>query len=67
MHGEADMRQPMALGKALYDQAKALGAEAEFVTFPGEGHGFADDLNHPAAAQAFQRTVAFLDKHLKTP
>jgi carboxymethylenebutenolidase len=65
MHGEADTRQPMALGKALVDQATKLGAHVEWVTFPGENHGFAADLNRPAAADAFKRTVAFLDKQLK--
>jgi dipeptidyl aminopeptidase/acylaminoacyl peptidase len=65
MHGEADTRQPMALGKALVDQATKLGAHVEWVTFPGENHGFAADLNRPAAAEAFKHTVAFLDKQLK--
>jgi carboxymethylenebutenolidase len=65
MHGEADTRQPMALGKALVDQATKLGAHVEWITFPGENHGFAADLNRPAAAEAFKHTVAFLDKQLK--
>jgi carboxymethylenebutenolidase len=65
MHGEADTRQPMALGKALVDQARALGGRVEWVTFPGENHGFAADLNKPAAADAFKHTVAFLNEVLK--
>jgi carboxymethylenebutenolidase len=65
MHGEADTRQPMALGKALVDQARALGADVEWVTFPGEPHGFAADLNHPAAAEAFKHTIAFLNRTLR--
>jgi carboxymethylenebutenolidase len=65
MHGEADTRQPMALGQRLVDQAKAVGASVEWVTFPGKNHGFAADLNHPAAAEAFKHTIAFLDKQLK--
>ena len=65
MHGEADTRQPMALGKALVDAATKVGAHVEWVTFPGENHGFASDLNRPAAADAFKRTVAFLNQNLK--
>jgi carboxymethylenebutenolidase len=65
MHGEADTRQPMALGQRLVDQAKAVGASVEWVTFPGENHGFAADLNRPAAQEAFKHTLAFLDRTLK--
>ena len=65
MHGEADTQQPMALGQKLVDQAKPLGGPVEWVTFPGEKHGFASDLSRPAAQDAFKHTVAFLDKYLK--
>lgn len=65
MHGEADTRQPMALGKALVDKARELGGPVDWVTYPGENHGFAADLNKPAAADAFKHTLAFLDKNLK--
>jgi carboxymethylenebutenolidase len=65
MHGEADTRQPMALGKALVDKARELGGPVDWVTYPGENHGFAADLSRPAAADAFKHTLAFLDKNLK--
>jgi carboxymethylenebutenolidase len=65
MHGEADRREPIERGRKLYDIAKALGGSVEFVPYANTDHGFAQNLGTPAADDAFQRTVSFLDKHLK--
>lgn len=65
MHGEADKREPIERGRALYEAAKKIGATAEFVSFPNTDHGFAQNLGTPAADEAFKRTLAFLDKNLK--
>ena len=65
MHGEADRREPIARGRKLYDVAKALGGTVEFVSYPDTDHGFAQNLGTKAADDAFQRTVAFMEKHLK--
>jgi dienelactone hydrolase len=37
----------------------------EFHSYPGINHGFGQNLGTPAADDAFQRTLAFLDKNLK--
>jgi carboxymethylenebutenolidase len=65
MHGEADRREPIERGRKLYDVAKALGGTVEFVSYPDTDHGFAQNLGTKAADDAFQRTVAFMEKHLK--
>jgi len=65
MHGEADRRQGIELGRKLYDVAKALGGTVEFVSYPNTDHGFAQNFGTYAAADAFKHTVAFLEKHLK--
>ena len=65
MHGEADRRQGIELGRRLYDVAKALGGTVEFVSYPDTDHGFAQNFGTHAADDAFKRTVAFMEKHLK--
>jgi carboxymethylenebutenolidase len=64
-HGEADTREPIERGKRLFEAAKAVHAEVEFHSYPGINHGFGQNLGTPAADDAFQRTLAFLDKQLK--
>jgi carboxymethylenebutenolidase len=64
-HGEADTREPIERGRKLYETAKALGGPVEFHTYPGVNHGFGQNLGTQAADDAFQRTLAFLDKTLK--
>lgn len=65
MHGEADRRQGIELGRKLYDVAKALGGTVEFVSYPDTDHGFAQNFGTHAADDAFKRTVAFMEKYLK--
>lgn len=65
MHGEADRREPIERGRKLYDVAKALGGTVEFVPYPNTDHGFAQNLGTHEADDAFKRTVAFMEKHLK--
>jgi carboxymethylenebutenolidase len=64
-HGEADTREPIERGRKLFDVAKALGGPVEFHSYPGINHGFGQNLGTPAADDAFQRALAFLDKTLK--
>jgi dienelactone hydrolase len=64
-HGEADTREPIERGIKLFETAKALGSPVEFHSYPGINHGFGQRLGTPAADDAFQRTLAFLDKYLK--
>ena len=64
-HGEADTREPIERGIRLFETAKAVGAQVEFHSYPGINHGFGQQLGMPAADDAFQRALAFLDKYLK--
>lgn len=65
MHGEADTREPIERGKKLYDVAKALGGDVQFISYPNTNHGFAANFGTHAADDAFQHTVAFLNRILK--
>jgi carboxymethylenebutenolidase len=64
-HGEADTREPIERGRKLFDTVKALGGPVEFHSYPGINHGFGQNLGTPAADDAFQRALGFLDKNLK--
>ena len=64
-HGEADTREPIERGRKLFEVAKALGGPVEFHSYPGINHGFGQNLGTPAADDAFQRALTFLDKNLK--
>jgi carboxymethylenebutenolidase len=64
-HGEADTREPIERGRRLYEAVKMLGGPVEFHSYPGINHGFGQNLGTPAADDAFQRTLAFLDHMLK--
>src|SRR5712675_2239480 len=64
-HGEADTREPIERGRKLFEVANALGGPVGFHSYPGINHGFGQNLGTPAADDAFQRTLAFLDKNLK--
>jgi dipeptidyl aminopeptidase/acylaminoacyl peptidase len=59
--GEADQRVPLAHGKRMRDALQAVGNAPEWVSYPGEGHGFAILANRVDFAQ---RMEAFLAKHL---
>ena len=65
MHGEADTREPIERGRALYAAAKKVGADAEFVSYPNINHGFGQNFGTPSADDAFKRALAFLNKNLK--
>ncbi|WP_457324330.1 S9 family peptidase [Roseateles sp. P5_E11] len=59
--GEADLRVPLAHGERLRKAMREAGNEPAWVTYPGEGHGFAVLKNRVDFAQ---RMEAFLAKHL---
>jgi len=60
--GEDDQRVPLAHGKRMRDALKEAGNEPVWITYPGEGHGFAVVKNRVDFAE---RMEAFLAKHLK--
>lgn len=62
--GEADRRVPLAHGERLRKAMIEAGNPPEWITYPGEGHGFAVPKNRIDFAQ---RMEAFLAKHLQGP
>lgn len=60
MHGEDDSTVPFSQFTLLHDAARKAGKPIETLTFPGEGHGFADDANE---ARYLDAVEAFLAKH----
>jgi dipeptidyl aminopeptidase/acylaminoacyl peptidase len=60
--GESDMRVPLAHGERLRKAMHEAGNDPVWVTYPGEGHGFAVLKNRVDFAQ---RMEAFLAKHLQ--
>lgn len=65
VHGDADSNVPLAKGEELVKLARAVGASAEQVTYPGRGHGFDFSDTDPMTADAIGRVVRFLQEHLK--
>ncbi|WP_158218245.1 alpha/beta fold hydrolase [Roseateles puraquae] len=60
--GEDDRRVPLAHGKRMREALQAAGNDPVWVTYPGEGHGFAVIKNRVDFAQ---RLEAFLARHLQ--
>lgn len=60
-YGEDDRRVPLAHGKRMRDALAAAGRPPEWVSYPGEGHGFAKLENRLDFAR---RLETFLAKHL---
>ncbi len=60
--GEADLRVPLAHGERLRKAMHEAGNDPVWVTYPGEGHGFAVLKNRVDFAQ---RMEAFLAKYLQ--
>lgn len=59
--GEADLRVPLAHGTRLREALQKLGRDPEWITYPGEGHGWAK----PETRLDFAKRVEqFLAKHL---
>ena len=45
-------------------ELKRLGVEHEFIPISEGGHGFDGKVDDPQSIRAFERVMAFLDKHL---
>lgn len=62
-HGEVDHDVPIGQGEEFYIALKKLGVPAEFVRYPGEGHG----ISKPVHIQDFiQRHIDWFDRYLKS-
>jgi len=60
--GEDDLRVPLAHGRRMRDALREAGNDPVWVTYPGEGHGFAVVQNRVDFAE---RMAAFLARHLQ--
>ena len=63
LHGDADQVIPVIAGHQLAALAQDVGAKADLVIYPGEGHGFGPNPNGNGA-DALKRTIAFLRREL---
>ncbi len=62
VHGEEDRRVPLVHAREMRDALRQAGREPEWLTFPGEGHGWQRLETERAFAQ---RLEAFLARHLR--
>ena len=69
IYGEADMGIPMDDVRNLEESLRANGKGFELKTYPGAPHAFFNDTRETyrpeAAEDAWKRTLAFFDRHLK--
>ena len=64
LHGEADVRCPIAQSEAYFVQLKRLGREVEFVRFPGCSHSFPRQ-GHPKLREEYlARTLEWFERYL---
>ena len=64
LHGDADQVIPVIAGHQLTALAEEVGAKADLVIYPGEGHGFGPDTAGKNGGDALKRTLAFLKQQL---
>lgn len=64
LHGDADRAVPLVKGEELVNLARAVGAPAEQVTYPGREHGFDFSDTDPMTVDAVGRVVQFFQAHL---
>jgi carboxymethylenebutenolidase len=69
-HGKADRVSPFSVSQELEKQLRSQGTPVDVFLYAGADHGFLAYTRHPeynpdAAVEAWKRTVAFLDRHLK--
>jgi carboxymethylenebutenolidase len=65
LHGDADRNVPLAKGQELVKLAKAVGSQAEQVTYPGREHGFDFSDTDPMTADAIARITRFFQSELR--
>jgi carboxymethylenebutenolidase len=59
LHGDADKNVPITEGKRLVALGKQVGAETEFVPYPGKAHGFDFSDTDPMTQDAIDRITRF--------
>lgn len=64
LHGDADKLVSISEDRALVALAKRIGARADLVVYPGQGHGFDFKPDNPDAADAVRRITQFFSAEL---
>ena len=64
LHGEADKNVPIEEGRQLVSLGKLVGADTEFVPYPGKAHGFDFSDTDPMTADAIDRVTKFFQTRL---
>lgn len=64
LHGEADKNVPIAEGRQLVTLGTLVGAETEFVPYPGKAHGFDFSDTDPMTQDAIDRVTRFFQAKL---
>lgn len=64
LHGEADKNVPIAEGRQLVALGTLVGAETEFVPYPGKAHGFDFSDTDPMTQDAIDRVTRFFQAKL---
>lgn len=64
LHGQADVRVPLAQAQEFYMALKEMKVPVEFVVYPREGHGFTEPRHQ---MDRVQRYVRFFAKYLNAP
>lgn len=64
LHGEADRNVPVAKGQELVALGKAVGVDAEFVSYPDRPHGFDFSDTDPMTSDAVDRISRFFQARL---
>lgn len=65
LHGDQDTDVPVQQSEQMAELLRQQGVEHELVVLAGKGHGFDHaGVGDPAVADAFDRVLRFLEKHL---
>jgi acetyl esterase/lipase len=64
LHGDNDTDVPYEQSALMARELAAQGVQHEFMPMPGRGHGFDSAMWDPAVSAAFDRVLAFLQKHV---
>jgi dipeptidyl aminopeptidase/acylaminoacyl peptidase len=64
LHGDKDTDVPYEQSVVMAEQLSRAGVEHELITIRDGSHGFDRKLDDPPVAQAFDRVLAFLQRHL---
>ena len=62
LHGVVDHDVPIGQAEEFYIALKKLGVDAQFVRYPGEGHGFRQPAHQ---VDYLNRAVGWFDTYLK--